>query len=125
MPLFYADGSIDPITLLTVPERFIIFYASIVDGEMWCPDCRRVEGLVKETFSDTGPDGLIVYVGTRTQWKTPDNVYRQPPWKISNIPTIIKLQDHHEIDRLGDDNEIIKNLVTFVQSETESERTSK
>lgn len=37
MPLFYADGSIDPITLLTVPERFIIFYASIVDGEMWCP----------------------------------------------------------------------------------------
>jgi len=87
MPLHYADDSIDPISLLKVPERFIIFYSSVVDGEMWCPvrpgsglqtrcaltkknllqDSRRVEKIVKDTFSATGPDGLIVYVGTRSQ----------------------------------------------------------
>jgi len=116
MPLFYADDSIDPYTLLKVPERFIIFYASVVDGEMWCPDCRRVESFVKNTFSETGPDGLVVYVGTRSQWKTPHNAYRQEPLKISNIPTIIKVQNGKEVGRLGDDNEIIKDLVTFVQS---------
>jgi len=83
MPLSVAH---EPIDRLKVP-RFVIFYASIVDGEMWCPvsvqfllnlkknsvryrkkkDCRRVEGLVKETFSATGPEGLIVYVGTRPE----------------------------------------------------------
>lgn len=60
----------------TAPKyTFLIFYASIVDGQMWCPvslllssaelaeidfgsrnrqDCRRVESTVKEAFD--GPD---------------------------------------------------------------------
>lgn len=91
MPLYEADGSIDPITLQTVPDRYVIFYSSVVDGEMWCPvssfdltrveslaltathfahlqDCRAVEQLVKETFSEDSPVScLIVYVGDRTQ----------------------------------------------------------
>lgn len=37
MPLYVADGSIDPVTLQNVPDEFVIFYASIIDGEMWCP----------------------------------------------------------------------------------------
>lgn len=38
MPLCYADASIDPFTLLRVPDRFIIFYCSLDhDGELWCP----------------------------------------------------------------------------------------
>jgi hypothetical protein len=39
MPLYQADDSIDPYTLLRVPEQFIIFFSSITteDGQMWCP----------------------------------------------------------------------------------------
>jgi hypothetical protein len=37
MPLYTADPSIDHLSLLLVPEKFIIFYSSIVDGQLWCP----------------------------------------------------------------------------------------
>ncbi|PPQ66376.1 hypothetical protein CVT26_011095 [Gymnopilus dilepis] len=117
MPLIYADGSIDPITLFKVPEHFVVFYSSVVNGEMWCPDCRQVEGIVKEVFSGNGPDALIVYVGDRTQWKKPDNIYRQEPWHISNVPTIIRLKDGKEDGRLSDEKQILSQLKTFVKSE--------
>ncbi|KAF9486574.1 hypothetical protein BDN70DRAFT_902643 [Pholiota conissans] len=117
MPLYEADGSIDPATLKTVPDHYIIFYSSVVDGQMWCPDCRAVEELVKEAFSEDSPaSGLIVYVGDRTQWKTPSNIYRQNPWHISSVPTIVKLIDGKEVDRLVDDAAILKNLKEFVKS---------
>ncbi|PPQ63826.1 hypothetical protein CVT24_009776 [Panaeolus cyanescens] len=113
MPLYVADGSIDPITLQTVPERYIIFYSSIVDGKMWCPDCVAVDKLVKEVFSEDGPAALIVYVGERSQWKNPTNVYHQHPWNITNIPTIVKQKDGHEVARLADDRDILKKLKSF------------
>lgn len=88
MPLYVADGSIDPVTLQNVPDEFVIFYSSIIDGQMWCPvscywilialpdrlaflfieDCRVVEKLVKETFPEQGPGALIVYVGNKQQF---------------------------------------------------------
>ena len=86
MPLYKADDSIDPYTLLhRVPEEFIIFYSSITeDGQMWCPvntlpispipsnvnilqECRAVEGTVKATFEVDGLAALVVYVGNRAQ----------------------------------------------------------
>jgi len=117
MSLHVADGSIDNITLTTVPERFIIFYSSIVDGQMWCPDCRVVDNLVKETFSADAPEGLIVYVGDRTQWKSPTNVYRQKPWNITNVPTIVRLKDGKEDGRLADDAQILSGLAEFVKAQ--------
>ncbi|KDR85746.1 hypothetical protein GALMADRAFT_234806 [Galerina marginata CBS 339.88] len=116
MVLHVADGSIDNRTLTTVPERFIIFYSSIVDGEMWCPDCRVIDNLVKETFSAGGPEALIVYVGNRNQWKNPTNVYRQEPWKLTNVPTIVRLKDGKEDGRLGDDVQILSSLAEFVKA---------
>jgi hypothetical protein len=36
--LIIADpGSIGPYALLNVPEKFLIFYSSLVNGELWCP----------------------------------------------------------------------------------------
>ncbi|KAF8899089.1 hypothetical protein BD779DRAFT_1486964 [Infundibulicybe gibba] len=95
MPLNYADaGSIDPFHLQSVPEDFLIFYSSVVDGKLWCPDCVEVEDIVQQTFNNTdGPSALIVYVGDRKQWKTPDNVFRGEPWKVQSVPTIIKVKN--------------------------------
>jgi len=104
MPIFTADSSIDPITLKTVPEEYIIFYSSIVNGKLWCPDCRDVEHIVQETFGGaTDPSALIVYVGDKGQWKTPSNIYRGEPWKLTGIPTVVNLRNGEEVGRLVDE----------------------
>ncbi|KAF9567776.1 hypothetical protein CPC08DRAFT_519164 [Agrocybe pediades] len=115
MPLHFADGSIDVKTLQTVPEDFIIFYSSVVDGQMWCPDCRAVDHLVQQVFSDDGPDALIVYVGDRGQWKTPSNIYRQAPWHVTGVPTIVRQKEGKEVGRLSDETEILEKLASFVK----------
>ncbi|KAH9486250.1 Thioredoxin-like protein Clot [Psilocybe cubensis] len=133
MPLYIADGSIDPLSLLSVPEKFVIFYSSIVDGQMWCPvcprlsfelirdlisvdqDCREIDQLVQNTFSEGGPAALIVYVGDRGQWKTASNVYRQEPWKITSVPTIVRLKDGKEEARLEDPGPIQQGIAAFVK----------
>jgi len=119
MPLHEADDSIDPYTLRKVPEHFVIFYSSITaeDSQMWCPECRAVEKLVKETFSaDDGPEALVVYVGNRDQWKSPLNIYRQKPWKLTNVPTIVRLQDGQDVGRLPSESAIIERLSDFVKT---------
>jgi len=115
MPLYYADDSIDPYTLHRVPEQFIIFFSSITDGQMWCPDCRAVEDIVKATFAVDGPAALVVYVGNREQWKSPLNIYRQVPWKITNVPTIVRLREGEDVGRLASESEIMSGLSEFVR----------
>ncbi|TFK30947.1 hypothetical protein FA15DRAFT_699361 [Coprinopsis marcescibilis] len=93
MPIYFADPSIDPVSLQSVPEQFLIFYSSVVNGEMWCPDCRAVDSLIQETFGPDGPTALIVYTGTRQQWKTPANIFRQEPWNITGVPSVVRVKD--------------------------------
>ncbi|KAF8078972.1 hypothetical protein FPV67DRAFT_1402857 [Lyophyllum atratum] len=94
MPLRIAEGPVDPQALKDVPEQYLIFYSSIVDGRSWCPDCRDVEDLVRETFGlDASPSALIVYVGDRAEWKSPSNVLRAEPWNLTDIPTIVRVRD--------------------------------
>lgn len=83
---------------------------------MWCPECRAVEDLVKDAFPDGGPAALIVYVGNKSQWKSPLNIYRQEPWKITNVPTIVRLRERQEGGRLASDAEITNELSEFVKA---------
>ncbi|TRM65037.1 hypothetical protein BD626DRAFT_567891 [Schizophyllum amplum] len=91
----------DTAMLEAAPEEYFIFYSSVVDGKMWCPDCRDVEGRVNATFTGAkAPSALIVFVGDRPKWKSQDNVYRQAPYTISGVPTLLKLEDGKEVARL-------------------------
>jgi len=82
---------------------------------MWCPDCRDVEELVESTFGpENGPDGTIVYVGARAEWKTPMNRFRQAPLGINNIPTIVYYRERQEIGRLVEEEIGEKGLAQFV-----------
>jgi len=67
-------------------------------------DCRDVDPTVQEIFGPVdGPNGLIVYVGQKTEWKPPaNNPFRGEPWQIESIPTILKVRDSKEIGRLVD-----------------------
>ncbi|KAF5323542.1 hypothetical protein D9611_005618 [Ephemerocybe angulata] len=117
MPLYTADSSIDHLSLQTVPEKFIVFYSSVVDGQLWCPDCRDVDPLIKEVFEpEDGPSALIVYVGNRQQWKTPDNIWRQEPWKITGVPSVVRLEDGKPGERLVEDD-IATQLKEFVKKQ--------
>lgn len=116
MPLYTADGSIDHLSLQTVPEQFVIFYSSVVDGKLWCPDCRDVDPLVNEIFSpEDGPPALVVYVGNRQQWKTPDNIWRQEPWNVTGVPSIVQIKDGKPAARLVEDEIVESRLKAFVK----------
>jgi hypothetical protein len=75
-----------------------------------------VESLVKETFSESGPSALVVYTGNRDQWKSKANIWRQEPWNITSVPTIVKLKNGKEESRLVDDGPIISQLSTWAKS---------
>jgi len=108
MPI--RDAPSTPKSWEDVEDSYVIFYASRGDdGVMWCPDCRAVEDLVKETFEKEGaPSAEIIYVGQREEWKTPKNQWRKHPWNVQSIPTIVRVRDDERLvegeikDRLQD-----------------------
>ncbi|KAF9041841.1 hypothetical protein BDZ89DRAFT_1060207 [Hymenopellis radicata] len=107
MPLEYiSDESF--VRALPDPSNtdYVIFYSSVVDGQLWCPDCRVVDAFVKDTFEPSNPGtprALLIYVGDRPTWKSKDNAYRGDPWKIHGIPTMLKVKEGKEIGRFVDD----------------------
>jgi len=114
MPL--RESKIKPQSWKDIQEQFVIFYASKGDdGIMWCPDCRAVKEIVEDTFDkDDGPSALIIYVGQKPEWKTPENEWRQQPWDIQTIPTIVRLSDG---ERLVDQGPIKEKLKALVEGE--------
>jgi len=106
MPLL--EQALQPGILTTLsgphpPSRpYLIFYADVdrESGKMWCGDCRDVDDVVKAHFeAPDGPTGIIIRVGDKPTWKDPQNQYRQL-YKISSIPTIIRLEEGQEAGRL-------------------------
>jgi len=117
MPLRVAEASIQPATLTEGNEDvdYLIFFSSLVDGRLWCPDCLAVDELVQKTFKPIdGPSALMVHVGDKPTWKSPSNLFKGEPWKIRSIPTIIKLRDTKEIARLDDDATFGRKLIDFM-----------
>ncbi|KAJ7878614.1 hypothetical protein B0H13DRAFT_973654 [Mycena leptocephala] len=117
MPLNVADTTLaraTPASLLDRPEEFIIFYADVEDGRMWCSDCRAVDEQVQKTFAaQDGPSAVIVYVGSKPNWKAKDNIFRGEPFKITDVPTVVKMRERKEVGRLVD-TEINPKLADFV-----------
>jgi len=122
MPIQISETT-EPSSLRGAPEEYLIFYSSLTNGQLWCPDCRMVDPIVQQIFGPSdGPKALIVYVGQKNEWKRPaSNAFRGEPWRIESIPTIIKIQDSKEIGRLVD-SEINDHLRSFVGNEDENVR---
>ncbi|KAL1410571.1 mRNA splicing protein prp28 [Vanrija albida] len=72
--------------------QYAIFYSSSVGGQLWCPGCRQVEGVVKKSFEAAGkPNGTIVYVGNINEWKDKGNKGRTE-YALTHVPTILRLE---------------------------------
>ncbi|KAF7347603.1 Duf953 domain protein [Mycena venus] len=133
MPLNIADNPLEnPVALLNRPEEFLIFYADVEDGKMWCSDCRAVDEQVRKTFTDSPSvgaagdrilswiltDGAAAYICVCLfSWKAKDNVFRGEPFEVTDIPTIVKLREGKEVGRLVD-QEIKTKLADFVRADS-------
>jgi hypothetical protein len=42
----------------------------VVDGRMWCGDCRDAESFVNAKFGDSGKTVTVVYAGSKPEWVT-------------------------------------------------------
>ncbi|WVW87044.1 hypothetical protein I302_109100 [Kwoniella bestiolae CBS 10118] len=79
---------------------YLVFYSNVVNGQMWCPDCRDVESTIKETFdAPDKPKAIIYWVGDRPEWRTPKNKARVD-WDVQSIPTILRIENGKETARL-------------------------
>ncbi|KAF2422212.1 hypothetical protein EJ08DRAFT_483972 [Tothia fuscella] len=87
---------VDFLEKTTSRPSFLIIYASPrpSDGLMWCGDCRRAEPLISEKFSKGSTNVRTVYAGTEVEWRTLTNPYRQPPFSIEKLPTILKVYEN-------------------------------
>ncbi|PRQ73140.1 hypothetical protein AAT19DRAFT_15893 [Rhodotorula toruloides] len=99
MPLLFPDTQVTPQTVLQQANKasssnphFLIFFASIdpATGKPWCPDCSEVQSEVDRLVPESR--STLVFVGDRTEWKKPDNPWRNAPFNISRIPTIIRVE---------------------------------
>ncbi|KAG7099711.1 hypothetical protein E1B28_001529 [Marasmius oreades] len=111
MPLNTTDSTGAELAKQVPSDGYLIFYSSVVDGQLWCQDCRAVETLVEDSFSSAdAPSALIVYVGDRATWRgKPSHPLRSEPWKVTGVPTIVKLKDGKEEGRLVE-WEVVPNL---------------
>jgi len=109
MPLIVADDYpfVSPDNVKHPPTKTVlIFYASIVDGKMWCRDCRDVEDLVKKTFESNNEWlGVIIYVGDRPTWRDSNNTFRKE-WGLTGVPTLVTLNTNGKEERRLVEHEI-------------------
>ncbi|TBU49980.1 hypothetical protein BD309DRAFT_946134 [Dichomitus squalens] len=113
MPLQESPDPATPAWAQDVKSEYLIFFSSRGEGgKLWCPDCVAVEDLVKQTFeSAEGPSGTIVYVGQRSEWKTPSNPFRAQPWNVQSVPTVIRIRDGARLV----EQEIREKLESFIR----------
>ncbi|EJT48370.1 hypothetical protein A1Q1_02653 [Trichosporon asahii var. asahii CBS 2479] len=93
MPLLEANTS-------APANTFLVFYSNVENGQMWCPDCRDVEDVVKNAFdAEDKPKAAIYWVGSRDQWRDKNNGARVD-FNVNSVPTIIRYTDGTETGRL-------------------------
>lgn len=85
----------------------ILFLASYEEstGASWCPDCRTAEPVVAsvmQEFADTdagkGSLFVTVFVGQRSEWKTPASTFRSGPFHVKAVPTLLVLGSEDRLE---------------------------
>ncbi|RFU24550.1 hypothetical protein B7463_g11782, partial [Scytalidium lignicola] len=80
---------------------YVVVYSSVTGGSFWCGDCRRAEAFVNAKFANAAPETVkVVHAGQRDEWRAKDNAWRQKPFSVTAIPTIIKATGKGNLERL-------------------------
>lgn len=88
-------------------------------GESWCSDCVLAEPVISGTIipqaTKLGLPVYIVDVGDRTEWKDPQNPLRvHASFKVSCVPTILKIEEGVASERLKEEEVLNKDLVLAI-----------
>ena len=123
MPMLFPSGGQSPESVLSsIPSstsssspHFLVFLSSVdpTSGQMWCGDCRDTQQTIEKLVPDN--QSQLVFVGERQEsvllalllseprrsssycncgrWKSPDSPWRQAPFNLKAIPTIIRVEE--------------------------------
>ncbi|KAH8817286.1 hypothetical protein F5884DRAFT_247180 [Xylogone sp. PMI_703] len=84
---------------------YVVVYSSATGGSFWCGDCRRAEPLVNAKFTSAAPGTVkVVHAGQRDEWRSKDNIWRQEPFLVTALPTIIKTTSSGHLERLVEED---------------------
>lgn len=74
------------------PNIYILFYASLVNGKSWCPDCVAIDSLLEPLKALKNLVILQVFVGEREEWRSPLNFYKNSSFKVTRLPTLVEVE---------------------------------
>ncbi|KAH7348507.1 hypothetical protein BKA65DRAFT_427537 [Rhexocercosporidium sp. MPI-PUGE-AT-0058] len=83
---------------------FVVVYASLMNGKSWCGDCRDAESFVNSKFASGEDVVKVVYAGQRDEWRKQDNPWKAAPFKITNLPTLVKFTAEGEFEKLVEED---------------------
>lgn len=68
----------------------MLFWASNDErGRPWCRDCENAKEPVTRNILDR--ESTLVYVGDRATWNDPKHPFRQAPFSVERVPTVIRV----------------------------------
>ncbi|GFP59832.1 hypothetical protein ACSS6W_005030 [Trichoderma asperelloides] len=85
--------------------HYVVYFASPENGQSsWCPDCRNALPALQNVFgAESAPSAYVIQAGTRAEWRgNPNNKWRSPPYNVTCLPTIVRVENGKEVARLGD-----------------------
>ncbi|GAA5994865.1 hypothetical protein JCM5350_001730 [Sporobolomyces pararoseus] len=120
MPLLFpsSTGQTPDSVLSSIPSstsssspHYLVFLSSIdpSSGQMWCADCRDTQSTIEKLVPEN--QSQLVFVGEKQEWKSPESPWRQAPFNLKAIPTIIKVEQASSKDSLQSSIETAPRLV--------------
>ncbi len=85
------------------PPSFVLFIGDEDEssGRNWCPDCERVTCSIERIADENKVNLLVVTVGARDEWKSPDHVFRKDKrLQLAGIPTLLAWNGEWERPRI-------------------------
>ncbi|KAK1971716.1 hypothetical protein LZ32DRAFT_598966 [Colletotrichum eremochloae] len=79
---------------------YLVVYASHRDGRSWCGDCTAAEPYIEKKFGGNEDTVRVVYAGLPEEWRTKENPWRQAPFNVTNLPTLIKVSGEKKWEKL-------------------------
>ncbi|KAL8283242.1 hypothetical protein RQP46_006020 [Phenoliferia psychrophenolica] len=92
MPLLFTPPQTGASVLAGIPHTadayFLVFSASLGErGRPW--DCENVLGPLAVALKDR--EASTIYVGNRDEWNAESNPFRQAPFNVERVPTVLRL----------------------------------
>ncbi|TQN73038.1 Thioredoxin-like protein Clot, partial [Colletotrichum shisoi] len=79
---------------------YLVVYASHRNGRSWCGDCTAAEPYIEKKFGGDENTARVVYAGLPEEWRTKENPWRQAPFNVTNLPTLIKVSGEKKWEKL-------------------------